>query len=181
MSLVVRTPPGEANFGLTTDLLSLNTILEVANCLDAVAVSASGNSSGGVQIPLPASYPGEMSGVIAIAANNDRMERACFSNCGDVAAPGGDGRSLAAGDADCKPRVEECVDAACAAVLIGPAIQVPFDNEANTHYILWSGTSFAAPLASGLAALVVQAGSGLLKPARVKLSLIHISEPTRPY
>jgi subtilisin family serine protease len=179
MSLVVRTPPGEANFGLSSDLLSLNTILEVADCLEVVAVSAAGNSSGNMSIPRPASYPGGMSGVFAIAANNTNMERSCFSNCGDASAPGGDGRSLAdVEDTGCKPRIVECANEDCSATLIGPAIKIPFDDETATHYVLWSGSSFAAPLASGVAALVLETGQGAFKPALVK-KLIQCSAITR--
>jgi len=169
MSLVVRAAPAEANFGLTADLLSLNYVLEVANCLDAVAVSAAGNSSGKSRIPRPASVPAGMAGVIAVAANNTGLDRSCFSNCGNVAAPGGDGRDLnQPADGNCKPRVDQCSDGDCPAALIGPALKPPFDNENNVEYVFWSGSSFSAPLTSGLAALVVNVGGGRFSPERVR-------------
>ncbi|MEJ2706929.1 MAG: S8/S53 family peptidase [Anaerolineales bacterium] len=169
MSLVVRAAPPEANFGLTSDLLSLNYALEVANCLNAVTVSAAGNSSGKSRIPRPASVPAGMAGVIAVAANNLDLDRSCFSNCGNVAAPGGDGRALTQpGDGDCKPRVDECSAGDCPAALIGPALKPPFNNDNDVEFVLWSGSSFAAPLTSGLAALVVGTGSGRFSPARVR-------------
>jgi subtilisin family serine protease len=109
MSLVVRLPPSEAAFGLTTDLLSLNYILEAADCLGVVAVSAAGNSSAGAILPRPASLPAGMSGVLSVAASNIDCLRACFSNCGHVAAPGGDGRSAdGSPDGECKPRIADC-------------------------------------------------------------------------
>lgn len=169
MSLVVRAAPAEANFGLTSDLLSLNYVLEVANCLNAVAVSAAGNSSGKSDIPRPASVPAGMSGVMAVAANNHNRNRACFSNCGDVAAPGGDGRDLnQPGDGICKPRIADCQDGTCLAALIGPALKPPFNNENEIEYVLWSGSSFSAPLATGLAALVVNCGQGNFSATQVR-------------
>jgi len=165
MSLIVRLPPSEAGFGLTTDLLSLNYVLEAANCLGTVAVSAAGNSSSNADIPRPAGLPGGMSGVLPVAASNADNNRACFSNCGRVGAPGGDGRST--DDQDCKPRVADCTGGDCKVALIGPAIKPPFTDENENHYIYWSGSSFSAPLASGLAALVLEAGSGRFSPEQV--------------
>jgi subtilisin family serine protease len=170
MSLVVRVPPSEAGFGLTTDLLSLNYVMEAANCLGTVAVSAAGNSSGNAIIPLPPSLPGGMSGTLAVAASNSENNRACFSNCGEVGAPGGDGRSSTdPADKDCKPRVAECTKGVeCKVAVIGPAIRPPFTNPNNIYYVYWSGSSFSAPLASGLAALVLEAGDGRYSPDQVK-------------
>lgn len=169
MSLIVRLPPSEAGFGLTTDLLSLNYVLEAANCLGTVAVSAAGNSSSNADIPRPAGLPGGMSGVLPVAASNAENNRACFSNCGRVGAPGGDGRSSTnPADKDCKPRVSECSKGEmCKVAVIGPAIRLPFTDPNNIYYVYWSGSSFSAPLASGLAALVLEAGSGGFSPEQV--------------
>ncbi len=168
LSLGIRVPPEEANFKLPQEVLALYYLLEAASCLNIVVVSAAGNESspaGALEPNLPARWNPN---VIGVAANNDRDQRACFSNRGMIAAPGGDGGKQDApggrrsGKA-CIPMNQTCDGPECGFGVIGPVLE----NPARTGFIFWSGSSFSTPLVSGLAALVLQAGQGSYTPSRV--------------
>lgn len=170
LSLGIRVAPGEAKFGLPTEVLSLQYLMDAAHCLGTVVVAAAGNNSSRSSLPLSPNHPASLSGVIGVAASNNSNRRSCFSNGGKVAAPGGDGRSKDTenGDRNCKPRGQDCSELEnCTSAVVGPFIKPPYTDEKENGYVFWSGSSFSAPMVTGLAALVLQAGQGNLSPTLV--------------
>lgn len=160
LSLGLRIPPEEAGFGLPDQVQSLRDILAVARCREMVVVAAAGNHSAGLDSPEPPTLPAGWRSVIGVAASNQANTRACFSNQGDVAAPGGDGSSMD----ECVPQLAQCQGPNCPYALVGPVLMPP----AETGYTYWTGSSFAAPLVSGLAALVLEMGQGQMTAADVQ-------------
>jgi subtilisin family serine protease len=178
LSLGVRLPPEEAKFGLPVEILSLKYLMSAARCLGAVVVAAAGNDSYEVPLPFPSNLPGGWPTGLGVAATNIKNLRACFSNQGRLAAPGGDGRSEKQSDPDCKPRNDECTDEDYSLAIVGPIIQPPYKDDNNNGYIFWSGSSFSTPLVSGLAALVIRAGGGSLSPSEVESLILCGCTPT---
>jgi len=118
---------------------SLKFILSAAHCQGIVVAAAAGNRV------TEADQPGAFPEVMAVAASNFGGEPSCFSSPGDILAPGGDG----IGGPSCKrPQLATCPRC----WLISLAIQSD-DNPMGYAYGI--GTSFSAPLVSGLAALVL--------------------------
>jgi subtilisin family serine protease len=152
LSLGVHPPPNAAALNLPAEIVSLQTALLAADGFRLVVVAAAGNDANVEQMQIPASY----ASVIGVAASSAQRGRGCFSNRGDLAAPGGDGSAPG-----CTPTVDDCV-AICAVALVSLAA---IDNPAtDTGYAYWTGSSFAAPLASGVAALLLAAHDGALTP-----------------
>jgi hypothetical protein len=144
-------------------LESLEGILYVAGQEGAVTVAASGNESTqdkALPMHVPADYPF----VVGVSASNISRQRACFSNAGDVAAPGGDG---APDDKypdrfPCTPQLSECsgdCEWGVISLALEPVQSTPITDLArpSVRYVYWSGTSFSTPLVSGLAALALDA------------------------
>lgn len=187
LSLGVRIPPGAAGFDLPVDVQSLDYMMKVARCLDVVVVAAAGNDSANLTAPQGPQLPAALDTVLGVAASNIFDERGCFSNTGDIAAPGGDG--LGVDDqgeavrteqvrvgAVCQPRLASCqADRTCAAGLAASVDLTP----QGTGYAHWTGSSFAAPLVSGLSALVVQAGRGSFQAADVETILKQCATPVK--
>ena len=118
---------------------SLKFILSAAYCQGIVVAAAAGNRA------IEADQPGVFPEVVAVAASNFGGKPSCFSSPGDVLAPGGDG----IGGPSCKrPELATCPRC----WLISLAVQSG-DNPMGYAYGI--GTSFSAPLVSGLAALVL--------------------------
>lgn len=138
------------------DITSLCDILSEARNAGAVIVAAAGNESGAEDLPLPPQIPAAYDFAIGVAANNVEREWACFSNAGEVTAPGGDGGPV---DPErCASVVHEC-SGDCAAGVISLVLASPQGADYwPTDYAYWSGTSFSAPLVSGLSALLLQVG-----------------------
>jgi subtilisin family serine protease len=165
-SLVIRIPREEATelAALPQEILSLQDILTAARCLGIVTVAAAGNQSANVTPPHLAGLPADWSSVIGVAASNMAGERSCFSNQGDVAALGGDGQDPGTHDR-CRPLNHTCNGPDCPYAVIGPVLDKP---TGNISYTYWSGSSFAAPMVSGLAALVLEEANGNLTPTEVR-------------
>jgi len=166
LSLGIRIPPAEAGFDLPSSVQALEYLMMAARCLGIVTIAASGNEAN-VQANLPAGWPW----ALGVAASNQRNRHACFSNPGRIYAPGGDGGRGRDGSG-CIPQAKNC-QGDCEFALIGPILP----PSGHSGYVYWTGTSFAAPLVSGLAALVVQLGQGGLSPSEVERILLCGAEP----
>jgi hypothetical protein len=141
-------------------VFALDHQLSAARDAGAVIVAAAGNDSkpGAVkhaQIPAAWNY------IIGVGATNQSKDRSCYSNTGDVYAPGGEGTP-----GTCVPGEEQCLGPACGYAVISLAT-VP-KGELNFGYGYWAGSSFAAPLVSGLAAQLLEAGE---TPANIQTTL----------
>jgi len=163
LSLGIRIPPEEASFDLPSSIKAIEYLLKAAHCLGAVTVAAAGNESSGLPKPNKANFPAFWSENIGVAASNITDKHACFSNNGLVHAPGGDG----GGPKGCAPQAQNC-QGNCAQAVVGPVIK----SSNNTGFIYWTGSSFAAPMVSGLAALVIQKGDFQLSPDEVKEKIL---------
>jgi len=164
LSLGIRVPPDEAGFNLPVGVQSLRDVLRVAHCAGIVVVAAAGNDSANRPQPEPAQLPANWLPIIGVAGSNQAGQRGCFSNRGDLAAPGGDGRPDRQDPSRCVPANDACDNEDCPTAIIGPVLKT---ND-NTGFAYWSGTSFAAPLVAGLAALVMERGGGQLSPQAVR-------------
>ena len=179
MSLGIRIPPPEADFDLpTSGIEALRTVVQLAYCKGMVIVAASGNNSIFNYPPELAHLPADWSSVISVAASNMANQRSCFSNQGDIAAPGGDGRmpdDPIPSDPQplgCHPRLNMCpsMHGKCPFAIIGP-IKPPTPGSSETGLIYWDGSSFASPLVAGLAARILSKNP-ILSPDEVR----HIIE-----
>lgn len=153
LSLGVHQPKKVTDAGWPAEIVSLDETLRHANDHGALVVAASGNDSYDSTEPLPMHWPADFTYVLGVSGSNTDGNRACYANAGDVTAPGADGISLT--ESLCMPRAHECTpaDADCGLGVISLATQ------SKTGYRFWVGTSFAAPLVSGQAALLL--GNGL--------------------
>ena len=111
-----------------------------AHAQNVVIVAAAGNDNATTDDDLPAAFPARWDFVVGVAASDSKKRRACFSNQGDVMAPGGSGLK------HCAPPIGRCHDEDC------PYAVISLDVGSYTGYSYGIGTSFAAPLVAGLAA-----------------------------
>lgn len=164
-SLGFPDPSGRA--GLDPEVVCLKTLLDGAATLGATVVAAAGNASDSQNVE-PPEVPAKYGFVIGVAASNEDKRRSCFSNGGDVAAPGGD---------TYEPGKERCIDQLIVDSennVKGAVIGLAPRTAPKSGYAYWVGTSFSAPLVSGLAALMLEShgavplfGSIRVKPAAV--------------
>lgn len=127
-----------------------------------VVVAAAGNdasNAGPNPRVVPPDSPASSPDAIGVAASNsvDGGKLACFSNIGDglVLAPGGDGRHVSQGKCenplgDCDQNPDVCENESLISLM----------PSSETGYGYWTGTSFAVPLVSGLAAKCLEANGG---------------------
>lgn len=149
---------------------SLQLTVYAAYLNDIAVVAAAGNNSWPNELQaqplgpqLPAAYPF----AISVAGSNANRQRSCFSNWGDISAPAGEGGPItitvtpAPGaqtaattlkTISCAPMQYTC-DGDCPFAVIGPVLTET--AVFTSHYAYWTGTSFATPLVSGLAARVL--------------------------
>lgn len=184
----------ECTYALPDSVTSLQAMVQRLNDQGAVVVAAAGNDSWDIATPaesprdpeIPASDPS----VLSVVGSTYEQTRGCYSNQGIVAAPGGNGvnlttRSIEAGRslslfdgevATCvvPGRLDSSNAYWCESVnendcLIGFAYGMDEKiGKPGFQYVYWVGTSFAAPLVSGTAALMLDSG---MKPADVLATL----------
>ncbi len=138
------------------DIVSLNAAMQHAVAMGAVVVSAAGNETQPPDPPMPMQLPGWFPIVIGVAASNIEDQAACYTNVGDVGAPGADGHLP--GESTCEPRAIECSDTDADCPL--GVISLGRDAAGGYFYQFWVGSSFAAPLVSGQAAVLRSNTSG---------------------
>jgi subtilisin family serine protease len=145
---------------------SLETVVQLAHQAGMLIVSAAGNDSvidnpPLANMPLPMELPADYPFVIGVSASTITDGPACYSNMGDVAAPGADATldNDSRNNHICVSQAASCPvsdstppndPSACAYGVIGLSTVSP------SRYAYWVGTSFATPMVSGLAALVYQ-------------------------
>jgi subtilisin family serine protease len=156
LSLGVHPPPNAGMLGLPKDIVALQTAVQAADGFGTTVIAAAGNDSDQLSadaLQLPASY----SAVLGIAGSSAQRGRSCFSNAGDVAAPGGNGVG-----GGCAP--PPACGTTCADMLLGLVRPGPGES----GYAYWPGTSFSTPLATGVAAVLLDARDGKLTSQQVR-------------
>ena len=139
------------------EAVPLRDVLRLAYDAGATIVAAAGNdATPGGPIP-PMQLPAAYTFVIGVGASNISNQRASYSNWidpgqGDVAAPGGEGN--------------------CLGIVGAQGCVVGFLPTCKADFAAWEGTSFATPLVSGLAALVVEKGAYRLNPSQVRAAIL---------
>lgn len=157
MSLGIPPLVDNLPFDFDRALKSLKIITEFGECLDVVMIAAAGNDS--AQTLHPSNYPAAWDTVLGVSASNRSNELSCFTNTGDVAAPGGEGGPDDNSGATCVPRLDLCPGSgpSCPYAVISyvhPAVS-------GDKYQYWVGTSFSTPMVTGLAALLRQLDNSL--------------------
>lgn len=133
-------------------VVALETLLASYAGGGGTVVAAAGNRSFDVSAARPAQIPAAYPFVVGVAASNQKGLRACYANAGDIAAPGGDGAPAAGGSPACTPSHAACPTDR-------PDCPYGVISLTRSGYAYWVGSSFAAPMVSGAAALWLEAGA----------------------
>ena len=133
-------------------------LLRCADKHGAIIVAAAGNDSAQQPIQKPPQAPASFDFVIGVGSSNYQGGYSCFSNKGDVLAPGGDNEP----SCDLTPYA----DLDDATKRRTSVIGYSKETSPETNYAYWKGTSFSTPLVSGLAALLLEKTD--CNPDRVK-------------
>jgi Subtilase family len=140
-------------------VFTLGQTLDDAYRLGAIIIAAAGNDSYASTNPLEMRYPAKYDNVIGVAAVDKNGVRSCYSNKGDVAAPGGTGGPDPITSEPCVPRADtwnQGMDCPGDMKNCKYGVISLIETRYGPRYVLWSGTSFAAPLVSGMAALAYE-------------------------
>lgn len=125
--------------------------IKILTGLGAVVVASAGNESANVYGHLPMGIPARYKEVIGVAASNHNGELANFSNQGLVMAPGGGADDTESSITDINEVTAPGNDLSIYGMIsLVPTTEPKFES----GLAFWWGTSFSAPLVSGLAALV---------------------------
>ena len=152
-------PPTESEVPVT----ALRCLVDFATDHGAIIVAAAGNESPQHAAQIPALWPR----VIGVGASNlplpgELPSHSCYSNRGDVYAPGGDG------DQACTPQLSQCAIQPISECGYGLISLVTSQTSAGGaasgratpyEYAHWVGTSFSTPLVSGLVAYYLEDGT----------------------
>ena len=156
---------------------AMNKAVNAANAAGKLVVSAAGNSAADLQHDgNMTSVPAESGTGIAIYATNVNDGLASYSNHGAnatlVGAPGGDGVDPDPPLPGCvvSPSLQGGVLGAC------PTNSLFFGCGSGSSYLIGSGTSFAAPMVSGVAALIDGEAGGSKSPAQLETILKNTAD-----
>lgn len=127
----------------------------------AVIVAAAGNNFGE-----PPQTPAGFSNVLGVSSNNIVSVLSCFSNEGDVAAPGGEGGTGVDGT-PCYMDLTVLCQGIPGGIANCPYAVISLISIPDPGFGYWAGTSMSTPMVSGLAALVLEQCSGF-PPADVR-------------
>jgi Subtilase family len=165
-------------FNLVQQLNSLQIVTQIGECLDVVMVAAAGNDS--AKSLKVANFPANWGTVLGVTASNMNNEQSCYANNGDIAAPGGDGRSADDPEDICEPKLDACSSPDCPFAVIGYVHPETLDNGATETRQFWVGSSFATPMVSGLAALLRQIDPNLTAAEIRQAIICGTLEPKTP-
>jgi subtilisin family serine protease len=137
-------------------VITLEILLAAADCHGIVVVAASGNEATSEMHPRP-EIPARFASSLDVGAVDAARNLACFTNAGRLAAPGGNG-----------------VDPGCQPDPTGRSerywLVVPVSTTSHAEgYAYWAGSSFAAPLVSGVVALAIENAGPVTVPPSWKL------------
>jgi hypothetical protein len=166
------------------EVYTLNELIRTASEIGAIFIAAAGNDSAPTleepgKLPQEMQFPADSQLVFGVAATDRKGKISCYSNKGDLAAPGGiggpwpvtDKNGNPVTDVNGDPLVEPCASRAETwNQPIGPnggaictdmtrceygLVSIGYTKD-GPQYMIWSGTSFATPLVSGMAALAYE-------------------------